>query len=123
MLAPRRVAKVVGLGLAGLTGLLALALAAATIVLQGERLGALAGKFIPPMKGKIEVRAVRWSPRAFPGLLTDRPTPISVDGLKITDPEGTTVLDVPHLDVKVPLRSLIGGDVRLMDLVVQGPAL
>ena len=45
-----------------------------------------------------------WSLRALGDLLTDAPSPITVDGLRILDPEGTVVLDVPHLEARVKLR-------------------
>src|SRR3954449_3294763 len=97
----RRIAKRAALVAAILAGLTALTLAAAVLVLQGERLVWLANKFIPPMRGKIEVKAVHWRARALVDLLTDRPTPVTVDGLRITDPEGTVVFEAPHLSVKI----------------------
>ena len=62
-----------------------------------------------------------WSLRALVDLVTDAPSPITVDGLRILDPEGTVVLDVPHLEARVKLRTLIGGSFSIHDLrVAQG---
>src|SRR4029079_10969654 len=47
------------------------------------------------------------------------PSPISVDGLRITDPEDTIVLDVPHLEARVKLRTLIAGSFSIHDLKVR----
>jgi autotransporter translocation and assembly factor TamB len=116
----RRILKRVGLGAAALVGLLALTVLAAVFVLQGERLASVVRKVLPPMRGKLEVKGVRWHARALVDLLTDRPTPLSLDGLRIIDPEGTVALDVPHLEVKVRARSALGGKIYLHDLVL-GP--
>src|SRR5688572_4390009 len=68
------------------------------------------------MRGKIEFRSARWHARALADLMTDRPTPVTVEGLRITDPEGTVVLDAPRLEVKVRARSAIAGKIHLHDL-------
>ncbi len=47
-----------------------------------------------------------------------RADPIAVDDLRITDPEGTVVLDVPHLDARVRLRSLLKGNFAIETLRV-----
>ena len=93
----------------GLVGTIVLAVLAASVVLQGSRLGQLIESTLPENKGKIHIGGVTWHLRALTDILTDEPTPIAVDGLQIIDPEGTVVLDVPHLDAKVKLRTLIGG--------------
>src|SRR5207344_3143879 len=62
---------------------------------------------------------VVWHLRALVDIATDEPSPIAVDGLKIIDPEGTVVLDVPHLDARVKLRTLVaGGSFSIHDLQV-----
>ena len=81
----------------------------ASVVLQGPRLGALIEGALPENQGKLKIGGVGWSLRALVDLATDAPSPISVDGLQIIDPEGTVVLDVPHLEARVKLRTLIGG--------------
>ncbi len=98
------------------------AIAVAAAVLQGERLAALVRSVLPAMEGTIEVRAVTWKARALIDILTDRPTPLLLEGLRVTDPEGAVVLEVPRLDVKVRLRSAIAGKIHLHDMVVHGPA-
>jgi autotransporter translocation and assembly factor TamB len=104
---------------AGAVALLGVLLvSAATLILQGETLAAVVRKIIPPLKGKIEVRSAHWHLRAFVDLITNHPTPITVDGLRFVDPEGTVVLDVPHLETRVPLRSAMKGKVYLHDLTL-----
>jgi TamB, inner membrane protein subunit of TAM complex len=113
-----RVAKVIRLTVTGLLGTVAFAVLAASIVLQGPRLGHLIEGALPPNAGKMQIGGVEWHLRALVDLVTDAPSPISVDGLKIIDPEGTVVLDVPHLDARVKLRTLIGGSFSIHDLRV-----
>jgi autotransporter translocation and assembly factor TamB len=93
----------------GLVGTIVFAVLAASVVLQGSRLGRLIESTLPENKGKIHIGGVTWRLRALIDIATDEPTPIAVDGLQIVDPEGTVVLDVPHLDAKVKLRTLIAG--------------
>jgi hypothetical protein len=114
----RRMTRVVLLALGGLAALAVVVVAAAVLVLQGETLASVVRRFLPRMPGTIEVKAVHWRARALVDLLTDRPTPVTVDGLRITDPEGTRVLEVPHLSVRVRPRSAIAGRIYLHDLVV-----
>jgi hypothetical protein len=103
----------------GLVGTIVLAVLAASIVLQGSRLGRLIESTLPENKGKMHIGGVTWRLRALADIVTDEPTPITVDGLQIIDPEGTVVLDVPHLDAKVKLRTLIaGGSFSIHDLRV-----
>ena len=103
----------------GLVGTVVLAVLAASVVLQGSRLGRLIESTLPENKGKIHIGGVTWRLRALADIVTDEPTPITVDGLQIVDPEGTVVLDVPHLDAKVKLRTLIaGGSFSIHDLRV-----
>src|SRR5262245_66448690 len=67
----------------------------------------------------MKIGGVTWRLRALVDIVTDNPSPISVDGLQIIDPEGTIVLDVPHLDCKVKLRTLVaGGSFSIHDLRV-----
>ena len=93
----------------GLVATIVVAVLAASIVLQGSRLGRLIESTLPENKGKLHIGGVTWRLRALADIVTDEPTPITVDGLQIIDPEGTVVLDVPHLDAKVKLRTLIAG--------------
>ncbi|MFL5304608.1 MAG: translocation/assembly module TamB domain-containing protein [Polyangia bacterium] len=94
----------------GLIATVALVVLAASAVLQGPRLGRLIEGVLPPFAGKLHIGGVTWKLRALQDLVTDEPTPIAVDDLRITDPEGTVVLDVPHLDARVRLRSLLKGN-------------
>jgi hypothetical protein len=103
----------------GLVGTIVVAILGASIVLQGSRLGRLIESTLPENKGKLQIGGVTWRLRALVDIVTDEPTPVSVDGLRITDPEGTVVLDVPHLDCKVKLRTLIArGSFSIHDLRV-----
>ncbi|HXI56355.1 MAG TPA: hypothetical protein VNO55_09865, partial [Polyangia bacterium] len=112
------VAKVIRYAAAGVLGLVAVAVLAASVVLQGPRLGKLVEGALPENRGKLELGGITWSLRALVDLATDAPSPISLDGLRIIDPEGTVVLDVPHLDARVKLRTLIGGSFSIHDLHV-----
>jgi len=109
---------VIRLTATGLGGVVALGILGASIVLQGPRLGHLIEGALPANRGKMEIGGVTWHLRALVDLVTDDPSPIAVDGLRITDPEGTVVLDVPHLDARVKLRTLIGGSFSIHDLKV-----
>ena len=102
----------------GILGTIAFAVLAASVVLQGPRLGKLIEGALPPNQGKLMIGGVEWHLRALVDLVTDAPSPIAVDNLKIVDPEGTVVLDVPHLDARVKLRTLIGGSFSIHDLRV-----
>src|SRR5262249_31490297 len=66
----------------------------------------------------MRIGGVTWHLRAVVGLVTDEPSPTAVDGLQIGDREGTVVLDVPHLDAKVKLKTLIAGSFSIHDLRV-----
>src|SRR5215471_13914060 len=111
-----RVIRITGLGL---VGTIVIAVLGASIVLQGSRLGRLIESTLPENKGKMHIGGVNWRLRALVDLVTDEPSPVSVDGLQIVDPEGTVVLDVPHLDCKVKLRTLVaGGSFSIHDLRV-----
>jgi autotransporter translocation and assembly factor TamB len=113
-----RVVRTIRLTVIGIFGTLAFAVLAASVVLQGPRLGKLIEGALPPNAGKLSIGGVEWHLRALVDLVTDAPSPIAVDGLKIVDPEGTVVLDVPHLDARVKLRTLIGGSFSIHDLRV-----
>jgi hypothetical protein len=117
----RKIVKILAYSLAGLVSLLAIVVVGAVLFVQGERLAKIVNGVLPPMRGKIHFESIRWQPRLLWDLVTDRPTPMVIGGLLITDPEGTTVLDVPNLEVKVRLQPLIGGGgIILSDLHV-GP--
>ena len=107
--------------LASLLGLVSLAVAGAVFLLQGERMGAFVAMVLPEMRGKLEFRSIRWPARLLVDILAKRPTPFSVDGVKFFDPEGTVVVDVPHLDVKIELHQLINGAGLFMHDLEVGP--
>jgi autotransporter translocation and assembly factor TamB len=109
---------VIRLTAVGVGGLVALAVLTASVVLQGPRLGAIIEGTLPPQKGKMHIGGVVWHLRALVDIVTDEPSPIAVDGLQIVDPEGTVVLDVPHLEARVKLRTLIKGSFSIHDLQV-----
>ncbi len=91
---------------------------AASVVLQGPRLGRLIEGALPANAGKLHIGGVTWHLRALVDLVTDAPSPIAVEGLQIVDPEGAVVLDVPYLEAKVKLRTLIGGSFSIHELRV-----
>src|SRR4051812_2679075 len=111
-----RVVRVIRLAVIGLVGTLAFVVLGASVVLQGSRLGHLIEGALPSNAGKLYIGGVEWHLRALVDIVTDAPSPIAVDGLKIVDPEGTVVLDVPHLEARVKLRTLIGGSFSIHDL-------
>jgi len=113
-----RIGKVVAVVFGGLTALVAVAVLGASVVLQGPRLGAIIQRALPENRGKLEIGGVGWSLRALADLITDVPTPITLDGLRIIDPEGTVVLDVPHLEARIKLRTLMAGSFSIHDLKV-----
>ena len=102
----------------GLAGLVAIAVLGASVFLQGARLGRIVQGALPANRGRIELHGINWSLRALVDILTDTPSPIAIDGLRIVDPEGTVVLDVPHLDARVKLRTLVRGSFSIHDLRV-----
>ena len=102
----------------GLGGTIVFVILAASAVVQGPRLGRLIEGALPPNQGKMHIGGVTWHLGALVDLVTDAPSPIAVDDLQIVDPEGTVVLDVPHLDANVKLRTLIGGSFSISDLRV-----
>jgi autotransporter translocation and assembly factor TamB len=117
----RKIAKVIAYGLASLVALIAIVVLGAMGVVQGERLAKIVNGVLPEQRGKMHFGAIYWKPRLLYDLVADRATPMVVEGLTITDPEGTVVLDVPHLEVSVRLKALIGGaGIILSDLRV-GP--
>ena len=107
--------------LASLLGLVSVAVAGAVFFLQGERMGSFVAMVLPEMRGKLEFRSIRWPARLLVDVLAKRPTPFSVDGVKFFDPEGTVVVDVPHLDVKIELHQLINGAGLFMHDLEVGP--
>jgi autotransporter translocation and assembly factor TamB len=111
-----RAIRVIRLTTLALLGTVALAVVAASFVLQGSRLGRLIEGALPPNRGKMHIGGVTWHLRALVDLVTDAPSPIAVDGLRIVDPDGVVVLDVPHLEARVKLRTLIGGSFSIHDL-------
>jgi len=112
------VVKVVAILAGLLVTVVTLVVLAASVVVQGPRLGRIIQGALPSNRGKIELTGVTWSLRALADLITDAPSPITLDGLRIIDPEGTVVLDVPHLEARVKLRTLIGGSFSIHDLKV-----
>src|SRR3954469_14703414 len=114
----KRLFRVAGIGVLALVGLLAAGVLAASVILQGPRLGHLIESALPANRGKLEIGGVTWSLRALVDILTDAPSPVTVDGLRILDPEGTVVLDVPHLEARVKLKTLIAGSFSIHDLHV-----
>ena len=102
-----RVARIARIAALGLGATIVFAVLAASVVLQGPRLGRLIEGALPPNAGKMHIGGVTWHLRALVDLVTDAPSPIAVEGLQIVDPEGAVVLDVPYLEAKVKLRTLI----------------
>jgi autotransporter translocation and assembly factor TamB len=117
----RRILKISAIVLASLLGLVGLAVGGAVVFLQGERMGAFVAKVLPEMKGKMEFRSIRWPARLLIDILAKRPTPFVIEGVKFYDPEGSVVLDVPHLTVALELHQLINGGGLFMHDMDVGP--
>ncbi|HEY8925961.1 MAG TPA: hypothetical protein VIU64_16365, partial [Polyangia bacterium] len=114
----RRILRLLGYGSGTLLALVVLAILVASVVLQGPRLAGLISGVLPQNRGKLEIGGITWSLRALADMVTDVPSPVGVDGLRIIDPEGVVVLDVPHLEARVKLRTLIGGSFSIHDLKI-----
>jgi len=96
----------------GIVALVALTVVGASMILQGSRLARLVDRLLPEFRGKIQVGGIRWTLGIIPAVLRGTPSPIEVDGVVITDPEGARVLDVPHLTARIevhlsPLKIII----------------
>jgi hypothetical protein len=117
----QKITRIAAYSALGFVALIAVVLVGAMVFVQGPRLAAIVNGVLPEMKGRLHFDAIHWKPRLLVDLVTDGATPMAVEGLKITDPEGTMVLDVPQLEVSVRLGTLIGGGgIILSDLKV-GP--
>jgi hypothetical protein len=117
----RKIAKVTAYSTVGLVLFLALLLTGIVSFLQGERLASVVNYVLPAQRGQMRFGSIHIRPRILYDLLADRATPVVVGNLRITDPEGTVVLDVPQLEVSVRLQPLISGaGIILSDLKV-GP--
>jgi hypothetical protein len=116
----RRIGRVIGLTAIALGAALCLAIPAASLVLNGARLGRLVTGQLPrlELQGTIAATSITWRPRAILDLLFDRPSPVVVEGLRIVDPEGTEVLWAPRVQVSIRPRSAFGLQVILSDLVL-----
>ena len=113
-----RTLRLLGYGSGTLLALVTLAILVAAVVLQGPRLAGLISGVLPKNRGKLEIGGITWSLRALADIVTDVPSPVGVDGLRIIDPEGVVVLDVPHLEARVKLRTLIGGSFSIHELKI-----
>lgn len=105
---------------AGLLALFVVLAGAAAAVVQGPRLGRLVTQTLGKLglAGRIEVGSLWLRPRLLWDLVTDTPTPVALENVSIDDPDGTRVLTLSRLDLKIPLRSAIAGKVRLFDVVI-----
>lgn len=115
-----RAAKYTGEAIAALVVLAILAVGAAAVFLQGERLARLVSSRLPELGGKLEFRTINWSAGLVPALLTDAPTTVRLEGVRVRDPEGTVVLEAPVLEMKIAPRSAMAGHVKLIELTM-GP--
>ncbi len=119
---PRRLRRrrVIGWTAIAFSAAVCLALAIASVTLNGPRLGRLVTRLLPKigMAGTIEAASVTWRPRLLFDLLIDRPTPFVVEGVRFTDPEGQEVLWAPRVEVKIRPRSAFGLEIILSDLVL-----
>ena len=113
--ATTRIAYGVGAVFALLIGLAALA----PVMIRGARFGTVVGWMLPPTRGTITVAGGRWGWGAVWALVRGRPAPLSLDGVRVTDPEGTEVLRAAHITAAVELTRdhtrLVLHDLRVSD--------
>ena len=108
--------RIAAIGGGGLVALAVVGYLAAAALLQGPRMARFVSGVLPTFAGKIEVAGITWKPRLLIDLLLDRPTPLVIEGLRITDPEGTDVLRAPRLELKVRPRSALSTKIYLSDV-------
>jgi hypothetical protein len=91
-------------------------------VLRGPRLGWVVERMLPELRGKIHVGGGRWTWSTVVDLVRQRPARVSLDDLRIIDPEGREVLRVGRLSTRVELRrstpahrAIVLHDVRIED--------
>lgn len=118
----RRRLRIVLVTLVALPLVLGLTLVAAVMILSGERAGRLATRIAGglDLQGRIELGALHLRPRLLLDLLSDAPSPLVLERLRITDPDGVVVLDAPRLELSIQLRSAMSARVRLHDVRI-GP--
>jgi autotransporter translocation and assembly factor TamB len=111
-----------GLALVGSVLLFALGFAAVVNIVQGETAGGLVTSIVAQigLRGTIEVKSINWPARILWDVVTDNPTPLVIEGVTITDPDGVVVLRAPRLELKVPPRSALSARIKMYDLKI-GP--
>jgi hypothetical protein len=82
----------------------ATSIVAAPVVLRGARLGWVIERALPAMRGRIEVGGGRWTWSTIYALLRERPAPLVLENVRVTDPEGVVVLRVGRAQVRLELR-------------------
>jgi hypothetical protein len=93
-----RIAAYTAAGFVALAGVVAVG---APIYFQGARFGQLVERLLPETRGHIHVGGGHWSWGTVIALLRERPAPLALDDLTITDPEGTEVLHIEHLTAAI----------------------
>ena len=76
----------------------------APVVIRGARFGRLVEKMLPATRGRIEIGGGQWSWRAVLALVRERPAPLMLDDVRITDPEGTRVLRAGRISARLELH-------------------
>ena len=102
-LPPWRRAKRAAKGLAVVVASLLVLAALAPVVVSGARFGRVVGWLMPATRGTLSVAAGTWSWGAVWSIWRGRPAPLSLDGIRIADPEGVEVLRAEHVDGSVEL--------------------
>ncbi|HET6146686.1 MAG TPA: hypothetical protein VFH68_04085 [Polyangia bacterium] len=91
------------MGGTGLVCLLLLLAALAPIIVRGARFGRVVGWLMPATRGAISVAGGSWSWSGAWAIWRGRPATLSLDGIRIVDPEGVDVLRAEHVEGTVEL--------------------
>jgi len=103
----RRLPRALRAGLAVFAGLLVVAIAVgavAPLALRGRRFGRLVEALLPATRGTIQVGGGTWSWGAVLALARGRAAAVSLEDVRIIDPEGTEVLFARRLTGRLQLQ-------------------
>ncbi len=115
----RRATRRIAYGVGAVFALLIVLAALAPVMIRGTRFGTVVGWMLPPTRGTITLAGGRWGWGAVWALVRGRAAPLSLDGVRVTDPEGTEVLRAAHITGAVELTRdhtrLVLHDLRVSD--------
>jgi hypothetical protein len=91
------------------------------LVLRGPRLGWVIERTLPELRGKIHVGGGRWTWSTVVDLLRQRPARVTLEDVRVIDPEGREVLRAGRISTRLelrrsaPHRAIVLHDVRIED--------